>query len=60
MSDDESKIRTLIERWARAAQAGDIEGVLVDHTPCDARGSEILPPTWFFDPSGALVLYEPG
>ena len=47
----------LIERWARAAQAGDIEGVLVDHTadivmfdvpPPEAgvRGIEAYRQTW--------------
>ena len=57
MLDDESKIRTLIERWARAAQAGDIEGVLVDHAadivmfdvpPPEegARGIEAYRKTW--------------
>ena len=57
MLDDESKIRTLIERWARAAQAGDIEGVLVDHTAdivmfdvpppeAGARGIEAYRQTW--------------
>jgi ketosteroid isomerase-like protein len=30
---DEQQIRTLIEQWARAAQAGDIEVVLADHDP---------------------------
>jgi hypothetical protein len=30
---DEQQIRTLIERWAIAAHAGDIEGVLADHAP---------------------------
>ena len=57
MSDDEPKIRTLIERWAGAAQAGDIEGVLVDHAadivmfdvpPPEegARGIEAYRQTW--------------
>lgn len=31
MTDDETQIRTLIERWAKAAHEGDIEGVLADH-----------------------------
>lgn len=43
MLDDESKIRTLIERWARAAQAGDIEGVLVDHA-ADIVMFDVPPP----------------
>ena len=57
MLDDESTIRTLIERWARAAQSGDIEGVLVDHSadivmfdvppPEDgARGIDAYRETW--------------
>src|ERR687897_110725 len=28
---DESEIRTLIERWANAVHAGDMDGVLADH-----------------------------
>jgi uncharacterized protein (TIGR02246 family) len=28
---DESEIRTLIERWAKAVHAGDMNGVLADH-----------------------------
>jgi uncharacterized protein (TIGR02246 family) len=31
MSDDEQQIRSLIERWAAAVRAGDIDGVLADH-----------------------------
>src|SRR5688572_12219063 len=31
MSDDENQIRTLIERWATAVHAGDMDGVLADH-----------------------------
>ena len=29
--DDEAQIRSLIERWAEAVHAGDMEGVLADH-----------------------------
>jgi ketosteroid isomerase-like protein len=29
--DDESRIRALIESWARAVHEGDIDGVLADH-----------------------------
>ena len=29
---DEDQIRTLIERWAEAVHAGDLDGVLADHT----------------------------
>jgi len=31
MTDDERRIRELIERWARAVHAGDLRGVLADH-----------------------------
>ena len=31
MTDDETRIRTLIERWARAVHAGDLGGELEDH-----------------------------
>jgi uncharacterized protein (TIGR02246 family) len=33
MTDDEGRIRTLIERWARAVHAGELEVVLADHAP---------------------------
>jgi uncharacterized protein (TIGR02246 family) len=32
MSTDEQQIRNLIERWAIAVHAGDLDGVLADHT----------------------------
>lgn len=31
MTDDETQIRSLIERWASAVHDGDIEGVVADH-----------------------------
>jgi uncharacterized protein (TIGR02246 family) len=31
MPDNEAQIRTLIERWADAVHAGDLDGVLADH-----------------------------
>ena len=31
MPADEEQIRTLIERWAEAVHAGDMDGVLADH-----------------------------
>jgi ketosteroid isomerase-like protein len=31
MADDETHIRELIERWARAVRTGDLAGVLADH-----------------------------
>ncbi len=36
MADDESRIRAVIESWARAVHQGDMDGVLVDHA--DDRG----------------------
>jgi uncharacterized protein (TIGR02246 family) len=58
---DETEIRALIERWARAVHAGDIDGVLADHTddivmfdvppPNEVRGKNAYRDTWppFFD-----------
>jgi uncharacterized protein (TIGR02246 family) len=31
MNDNETQIRALIERWARAVHEGDLDGVLADH-----------------------------
>jgi uncharacterized protein (TIGR02246 family) len=31
MADDETQIRTLVERWAQAVHEGNLEGVLADH-----------------------------
>jgi len=31
MSEDVAQIRTLIEKWAKAAHIGDLDGVLADH-----------------------------
>jgi uncharacterized protein (TIGR02246 family) len=31
MPDNENQIRTLIEQWAEAVHAGDLDGVLADH-----------------------------
>jgi len=31
IADDEAQIRNLIERWAAAVHAGDMDGVLADH-----------------------------
>ena len=31
MSDDETRIRELVERWATAVHAGDLDTVLADH-----------------------------
>jgi uncharacterized protein (TIGR02246 family) len=62
MTDDETRIRTLIERWAQAVHAGDLDGVLEDHAtdivmfdvppPNDGvRGIDAYRATWppFFD-----------
>lgn len=57
----ESAIRTLIERWAAAVRAGDLDGVLADHAddiqmfdvplPSEVRGIEAYRDTWppFFE-----------
>jgi uncharacterized protein (TIGR02246 family) len=61
MSHDEADIRALIERWAKAVHAGDMDGVLVDHTddivmfdvppPNEVRGKAAYRDTWppFFE-----------
>lgn len=62
MSDDEARIRTLIERWAQAVHAGDLSAVVADHAtdivmfdvppPRDGvRGIDAYRATWppFFD-----------
>jgi ketosteroid isomerase-like protein len=56
MSDDEIQIRALIARWAKAVHAGDIAGVLADHSddivvfdvppPNEVRGKEAYRDTW--------------
>jgi uncharacterized protein (TIGR02246 family) len=32
MTEDETQIRSLIERWARAVHAGELDAVLADHS----------------------------
>ena len=61
MRDDETEIRALIERWAKAVHAADMEGVLADHTddivmfdvppPNEVRGRAAYRDTWplFFE-----------
>jgi uncharacterized protein (TIGR02246 family) len=62
MADDEGQIRTLIERWAEAVHAGDMSGVVADHSndivmfdvppPYDGvRGIDAYRETWppFFE-----------
>lgn len=56
MSNDEAEIRALIERWAKAVHAGDMDGVLADHTddivmfdvppPNEVRGKAAYRDTW--------------
>jgi uncharacterized protein (TIGR02246 family) len=56
MNDDETQIRALIARWARAVHAADMDGVLVDHAddivmfdvppPNEVRGKEAYRDTW--------------
>ncbi len=43
MSDDEKQIRVLIERWAAAVHAGDLDTVLADHAP-DIVMFDVPPP----------------
>jgi uncharacterized protein (TIGR02246 family) len=59
--ESEKAIRALIERWATAVHAGDLEGVLADHSediqmfdvppPNEVRGIEAYRETWppFFE-----------
>jgi uncharacterized protein (TIGR02246 family) len=62
MADDETRIRELVERWARAVHEGDLDAVLADHAedivmfdvppPEDGvRGIDAYRETWpaFFD-----------
>jgi uncharacterized protein (TIGR02246 family) len=61
MSDDEMQIRALIARWAKAVHAGEIAGVLADHSddivmfdvppPNEVRGKDAYRETWppFFE-----------
>ena len=56
MSDDEKEIRALIERWAKAVHAADMDGVLADHAddivmfdvppPNEVRGKPAYRDTW--------------
>lgn len=43
MTDDESQIRTLIERWAQAVHVGDLDAVLADHA-ADIVMFDVPPP----------------
>lgn len=56
MDRDETDIRALIERWAKAVHAADMDGVLKDHTedivmfdvppPNEVRGKDAYRETW--------------
>jgi uncharacterized protein (TIGR02246 family) len=41
--DDITQVRTLIERWAKAVHAGDLDGVLADHA-ADIVMFDVPPP----------------
>ena len=69
--DDDAAIRDLVHRWARAVHAGDLDGVLVDHTedvvmfdvppPDDGvRGIDAYRETWppFFDWQRSGAVFE--
>lgn len=43
MTDDERQIRVLVERWAEAVHAGDLDGVLAEHTD-DVVMFDVPPP----------------
>ena len=43
MSENEDRIRSLIERWAEAVHAGDLDAVLADHAP-DIVMFDVPPP----------------
>jgi uncharacterized protein (TIGR02246 family) len=61
VSNDETEIRALLERWAKAVHAGDMDAVLADHTddivmfdvppPNEVRGKAAYRDTWppFFE-----------
>ncbi len=71
MSDDPEHIRGLIDRWARAVHAGDLDGVLAKHAddivmfdvppPEDGvRGIEAYKQTWppFFEWQASGAVFE--
>lgn len=61
MTDDETAIRALVDRWAKAVHAGDMDTVLADHAddivmfdvppPNEVRGKAAYRETWpvFFE-----------
>ena len=70
MSHDEAEIRALIERWAKAVHACDMESVLADHTdnivmfdvppPNEVRGKAAYRETWppFFEHQKRGAVFE--
>lgn len=70
MDRDETEIRSLIERWAKAVHAADMEAVLADHTedivmfdvppPNEVRGKAAYRDTWppFFAYQWQGALFE--
>src|ERR1700712_1335449 len=54
MSDDEQHIRDLVERWAEAVPAGDLETVLADHAE-DIVMFDVPPPD---DGVRGILAYE--
>jgi len=71
MPENEDQIRTLIERWAEAVHAGDMDGVLAHHAPDivmydvpppydGVRGIDAYRETWpgFFDWQASGAVFE--
>lgn len=70
MTEDEAAIRRLIDRWAAAVHAGDMETVLVDHSddivmfdvppPNEVRGKAAYRDTWpaFFEYQRQGAVFE--
>ena len=71
MTDDQARIRTLIERWADAVHRGDLDAVLLDHAtdivmfdvppPSDGvRGIDAYRATWppFFEWQRQGAIFE--
>ncbi len=70
MNNDEAEIRVLIECWAQAVHAADMDGVLVDHSddivmfdvppPNEVRGKAAYRETWppFFEYQKQGAVFE--
>jgi hypothetical protein len=44
-NEDESEIRALLDRWAKAFQSHDIDGIMSNYAPADAVVAyDIVPP----------------